>query len=981
MNLTIDGVSVGADPGELLVDVINRSGHALPQICYHPQLGPIQTCDTCMVELDGELVRACGVKLDRQAHVLINSKRAQAARLAAMDVVLGNHELYCTVCDNNNQNCTVHNTTALMKVEHQERPFRPKPYEVDNSNPFYRYDPDQCILCGRCVEACQNLQVNETLTIRWEDPHPRVLWDGGTTIAGSSCVSCGHCVTVCPCNALMEKSMLGQAGFLTGLPQKSLQQMIEVVKAVEPETGYGPILKVSQAESAMRNYRVKRTKTVCTYCGVGCSFEMWTKERHILKVEPLEGPANGVSTCVKGKFAWDFINSEDRITKPLVREGDSFRETTWDEALSLVAAKLGAVKRDFGPDAIEFISSSKCTNEESYLMQKLARAVVGTNNIDNCSRYCQTPATKGLSRTVKYGGDTGSISDIEMAGLVIIVGSNTAESHPVLATRVKRAHKLRGQRLIVADLRENEMAQRADIRLHPKPSTDMVWISAVSRYILHSGQARMDFVERWVNNFDAFRQSLEPFTLEMAERVTGVPAAQIQQVAEEIVKADGVCVLWAMGVTQHCGGSDTSTAISNLLLLTGNYMRPGAGAYPLRGHNNVQGASDFGSMPAFLPGYQPVDDPEVKERFLKEWGAPVPEKKGLDNHEMVRAIEEGKMKALYVIGEDVITSDANYGVVDGALRKLDFFVLQDLFFTKTARYADVILPAAASLEKEGTFTNTERRIQRLYRVFEPLGETRPDWQIIQDIANRLGANWKYTHPSEVMDEAARLCPIFAGVNYQRLEGYKSLQWPVHADGQDEPLLFTKKFPFPDGKAKFHPLEWIEPCEQAGSEFDLHLNNGRVLEHFEVGNMTYRVKGCAEITPNTFLEVSPELAAERGIRDGTLVELRSRRGSLQVRVLVTDRVTGKELYMAMNTTEFPVNMLTGSDVDRATHTPAYKETAVQLHIIGQEEPPLPRENFRFGHRTPQDGVEVERKWRRPAYHQPGGNLVQLQMTER
>ena len=292
-----------------------------------------------------------------------------------------------------------------------------------------------------------------------------------------------------------------------------------------------------------------------------------------------------------------------------------------------------------------------------------------------------------------------------------------------------------------------------------------------------------------------------------------------------------------------------------------------------------------------------------------------------------------------------------------------------------------ILPAAAVAEKEGTFTNTERRIQRLYQVFEPLGETRPDWEIIQDLANRLGANWKYKHPSDVMDEAAELCPIFAGVNYERLEGYKSLQWPVHRDGTDEPLLFTKEFPFPDGKAKFHPLEWIQPCEHITAEFDLHLNNGRVLEHFEVGNMTYRVPGCMEITPDTFVEVSPELAQERGIEDGTLVELRSADGRLQVRALITDRVRGKQLYMAMNTLEYPVNMLTSSHVDRATHTPSYKEVAVQMNVIRKEKPPLPNENFRFGHRTPQNGVEVERKWRRPDYHPPNGDLVQLEMTER
>ena len=330
--------------------------------------------------------------------------------------------------------------------------------------------------------------------IRWEDPHPRVLWDGGAPIGESSCVSCGHCVTVCPCNALMEKSMLGHAGFLTALPESALNGMIDVVKGIEPETGYGAILQVSEAESAMRESRIRRTKTVCTYCGVGCSFDVWTKDRHILKVEPGDGPANGISTCVKGKFGWDFVNSPDRLTTPLIREGDVFRRATWDEALDLVARRFTEIKAAHGPDAIGFISSSKCTNEESYLMQKLARAVIGTNNIDNCSRYCQAPATTGLFRTVGYGGDSGSITDIEKAGLVLIIGSNTAESHPVLATRVKQAHKLRGQKLIVSDLREHEMARRADLFLRPNPGTDLVWLSAVSRYLLDQGLANTEFL-------------------------------------------------------------------------------------------------------------------------------------------------------------------------------------------------------------------------------------------------------------------------------------------------------------------------------------------------------------------------------------------------------------------------------------------------------------------------------------------------------
>ena len=978
--VVIDGFEHTALEGERLVDLINRAGVKLAQVCYHPQLGPIQTCDTCLVEIDGKLVRACATNVTNGMTVSTTAAAAESARREAFDRILANHLLYCTVCDNNNGNCTVHNTTKLLAVEHQQIPFRPKPYEVDNTNPFYRYDPGQCILCGRCVEACQNVQVNETLSINWEDPHPRVLWDGGSTIGMSSCVSCGHCITVCPCNALMEKSMLGQAGFFTGLSKPVLDGMIDVVKDIEPETGFGAILRVSEAEAAMRESRIRRTKTVCTYCGVGCSFDMWTKDRHILKVEPAEGPANGISTCIKGKFGWDYVNDKDRLTKPLIREGDKFREASWDEALDLVARKFNEIKASHGPDALAFISSSKCTNEESFLMQKLARAVAGTNNIDNCSRYCQAPATIGLFRTVGYGGDSGSIHDIESAGLVLIVGSNTAESHPVLATRVKRAHKLRGQKLIVADLREHEMARRADVFLHPKPGTDLVWLSAVTLYILENGLAKAEFLRQWVNGVEEYKKSLAPFTLDFASRTCGLPVETLKKVAHMIAEAGSVCALWAMGVTQQSQGSDTSTAISNLLLVTGNYMRPGTGSYPLRGHNNVQGASDNGSMPNNLPGYQSVNDPEIRARFEAAWKIKLPSTKGLDNHEMVDAINQGKLKSLYLIGEEMAIVDSNANYVADAFSKLDFFVVQDIFFSVTCRFADVVLPACPSLEKEGTFTSTERRIQRLYQVFDPLPGCRPDWKIIQDVANRLGANWDYRHPSDVMTEIASLTPMFAGVTYERLEGYKSLQWPIAADGTDQPLHYIKEFALPGGKAKLFPLSWTGPQETPNAQFDLHLNNGRLLEHFHEGNLTYRVKGIQEKTPDTFVEISPELARERGVESGSWVQLTSRYGKVRVRALVTERVRGHELYMPMNSTESPVNRLTSSRTDPTTHTPAYKEASVQMEVLGEiGDSPLPRINHRFGHPTPQHGVEVERKWKRPDYRSPGSQLVQIRQS--
>ncbi|WP_010581977.1 formate dehydrogenase subunit alpha [Schlesneria paludicola] len=979
--ITVNGEIQQAASGERLIDVIQRAGIEIPAVCYHSQLGPLQTCDTCMVDVNGQLVRACAEIVVDGMTVLTKTKAATAAQREAFDRILANHMLYCTVCDNNNGNCTIHNTTKMLQVEHQKIPFQSKPFEVDESNPFYRYDPNQCLLCGRCVEACQNVEVNETLSINWEDENPRVLWDGGAKIGESSCVSCGHCVTVCPCNALMEKSMIGHAGFLSGIPKKALSGMIDIVKGVEPEAGYGAILQVSEAESAMRQSRVRRTKTVCTYCGVGCSFDIWTKDRHILKVAPESGPTNGISTCVKGKFGWDFVNSEDRLTAPLIRDGDTFREATWDEALALIARRLTEIKTKTGPDSIAFISSSKCTNEESYLMQKLARAVIGTNNIDNCSRYCQAPATMGLFRTVGYGGDAGSITDIAQAGLVLIVGSNTAESHPVLATRVKSAHKLRGQKLIVADIREHEMAERADVFFRPRPGTDLVWLSAVSRYLIDAGLIKKQFLDQWVHGLDEYRKSLDLFTLEFAERTCGLPIDTLKTVARMIAEADGVCILWAMGVTQHTMASDTSTAISNLLLITGNYMRPGAGAYPLRGHNNVQGAGDHGAMPNNLPGYQPVDDPEVREKFEKSWGVKLSTTKGLDNHEMVEAIHEGKLKAMYLFGEEMSLVDSNANYVQDAFSKLEFFIVQDIFFSHTCEFADVVLPAAPSLEKEGTFSSTERRIQRLYQVFEPLKQSRPDWRIIQDVAKQLGANWNYKHPSEIMDEIASLTPIFAGVNYERLEGYKSLQWPVAADGTDQPLLYTKQFAFPDGKARLFPVGWTEPVEQPDEEYDLHLNNGNLLEHFHEGNMTLRVAGIRSKTPHVFVEVSPELAKDRGIVSGTQLELTSRYGQVLVRALVTDRVQGRQIFMSMNSSESAVNRLIGSHTDAVTHTPAYKEASVRLRIIaGDIKSPLPRVNHRFGTRTPKRGVEVEQKWKRKDYSVPGAEsaseLVQL-----
>ncbi|OQV48585.1 formate dehydrogenase subunit alpha [Bacillus velezensis] len=969
IRVKIDGTEYEAPEGSKILDILNQNGIEIPQICHVPEVDPIQTCDTCIVEVNGKLQRSCSTAAENGMSISLTSGRVKEAQTEAMDRLLENHLLYCTVCDNNNGNCTLHNTAEMMGIEHQKYPYTPKDDSkcaVDMSHPFYRYDPNQCIACGQCVEVCQNLQVNETLSIDWERDRPRVIWDEGVAINESSCVSCGQCVTVCPCNALMEKSMLGQAGFMTGIKEDVMEPMIDLVKNVEPD--YTSIFAVSEVEAAMRDKRTKKTKTVCTFCGVGCSFEVWTKGRDILKIQPVsDAPVNAISTCVKGKFGWDFVNSEERITKPLIRKNGAFVESSWEEALDLVASRLGSIKAEHGNGSVGFISSSKITNEDNYVIQKLARQVFETNNVDNCSRYCQSPATDGLFRTVGMGGDAGTIKDIAKAGLVLIVGANPAEGHPVLATRVKRAHKLHGQKLIVADLRRNEMAERSDLFISPKQGTDQVWLMAVTKYMIDQGWHDQAFIDENVNYFDDYKETLEKYTLEYAERITGLSQDTIIRIAEMIRDADGTCVLWGMGVTQNTGGSDTSAAISNLLLATGNYRRPGAGAYPLRGHNNVQGACDMGTLPGWLPGYQHITDDAARAKFEKAYGVEIDGKPGLDNIEMLHAIEEGNMKAMYLVGEDMALVDSNANHVHDILSSLDFFVVQDIFLSRTAQYADVILPAVPSLEKDGTFTNTERRVQRLYQALPTLGDAKPDWWIIQEVANRLGADWNYTHPSDIFSEMASLSPLFGKASYDVLSGWNSFLWGSFT-GESTPLLYEDGFNFPDKKARFALSDWVEPAVFP-EEYDLHINNGRMLEHFHEGNMTNKSKGIQSKVPDVFVEVSPELAAERGICDGTMIRLVSPFGAIKLNALVTDRVRANELYLPMNSTDkdSAINFLTGPAYDSRTHTPAYKQTKVRMEVLGScDTPPLPKTNPRNKKRHPQNGVEAQRKWNRPGY---------------
>ncbi|HCY8611673.1 TPA: formate dehydrogenase subunit alpha [Staphylococcus aureus] len=892
--VTLDGKDYLVEPGTNLLEFIKSQDTFVPSICYNESMGPIQTCDTCTVEIDGKIERSCSTVIDRPMTVNTVNNDVKDAQKEALDRILEKHMLYCTVCDYNNGDCEIHNTMDAWGLQHQTYEYKEKPYEKDYG-PFYRYDPNQCILCGRCVEACQDIEVNETIRIDWDREHPRVIWDNDVPINESSCVSCGQCATVCPCNAMMEVNMEGNAGYMTDTEPGSLAAMID-------------------------------------------------------------------------------------LTKPLVRKNGEFHEVEWDEALNVIADNFTSIKEKHGPDALSFISSSKATNEESYLMQKLARQVIGTNNVDNCSRYCQAPATKGLFRTVGHGGDSGSIEDLEKAAMSVLIGTNTAEAHPVIASRMKRAQKLFGQKIHVFDIRKHEMAERADRFYQPKPGTDLAWLSAVTKYIIDHDLHDKAFIEEWVEDFDEYYKSLETFTMAFAEEATGIPEAELIKFAEECAKAESVVICWAMGITQQDIGSDSSTAISNLLLVTGNYRRPGTGAYPLRGHNNVQGCSDMGSMPDKITGYQSIEADDIRAKFEKEYGVKLNPKAGKDNHEMVEGIHDGQIHSLYLYGEDTGIVDSNINFVQAAFEKLDFMVVQDEFLTFTATYADVVLPASPSLEKDGTFTNTERRIQRLYQALKPLGDSKPDWKIFQAIANKLGFDWNYKHPSEIMDEIARLTPLYAGVSYERLEGFNSLQWPVHPDGTDEPILYLEGFNFDNGKAKLFPLSFDNYFKQ-DEVYDIHVNNGRLLEHFHEGNMTYQTPMIKYKVPRAFVEISPELAEDRGIHEGAEVKLISETGEAVLQVHVTDRVKGKEIYIPLNNDAMEngdlgaINLLTNSDVDQYTDTPSYKRTSCRLEVITKRgKSPLNPNNFRVNKkRHPQYSVQVQKKWERPDYVFPGNQV--------
>jgi formate dehydrogenase major subunit len=673
--------------------------------------------------------------------------------------------------------------------------------------------------------------------------------------------------------------------------------------------------------------------TTCGYCGVGCRLEAHAREGRIVSISPAaDGPANRGHTCLKGRFAHQFSRSRERLTAPLIRAGDGFRRATWEEAVLRISSELGRIKSHHGPDAIAGLASSRASNEDCYAMSRLMRAAIGTNNLDNCSRVCHSPTSWALRKSFGLSGATGSFADIDSADAAILIGANPTEGHPVVGARIKQA-TLRGLKLVTIDPRRIELSDYGVLHLSPRPGTNAAVMLGLAHVVLRDGYVEHDFVARRTEGYEEVEAMLSVYTPAHVQEITGIPASDVESAAHIYAQATDACVLWGLGVTEHKYGSEVVRLICNLAMMCGKIGRPGSALLPLRGQNNVQGSSDMGALPDTYTAYRSVADEGVARSFEAAWGVALPREKGFTIPQMFDAAVDGRLKAMYIFGEDVAQTDPNTTHVIQALEALEFLVCQDIFETETTKYADVILPASSFLEKSGTFTNAERRIQLVAPAIDPPGGARTDFEIIMAVSRALGHEMEYADPAAAMDEIAALTPDFAGVSHRRI-GRTGLQWPVAADGSDSPILYADTFALPGGLGRFAALPYKQPGDQADDEFPLILVTGRRLQHYNAGTMTRRTANL-ELLDREWLEVHPDDAARLWITDGQRVSVRSRVGRIEVEAKVTARIEPGHVFTAFHFPEVRTNLLIGSSADVNTSCPEYKVVAVDVRPVAEQ----------------------------------------------
>ena len=883
VKITIDGEPVVAKRGQTVLKAAEENGFFIPTLCADNDLEPYGACRLCVVEIEGMrgFPTSCTTPVAEGMKIKTDSEALNKMRQFAVQLIRTDHPTDCDACPKNQQ-CELQMTEALLGIGGQH-PFPTLPSKdlpVDKSNPFFNLDRNYCILCGKCVRSCDEIRGVKALSLGYRGYYTRVCAGGDVPFIDSACESCGECLDHCPVYALNAK-----------------------------ETRHAS----------------REVETVCPYCGVGCGISLGVRQNEVIVAHGRkEGTVNNGSLCVKGRFGIpEFIHSPERLTTPLIKKDGVFVKASWDEALDLVAKKLAGYQND----EVAVIASAKCTNEDNYVIQKLARVALGTNNVDHCARLCHAPTVVGLAQSFGSGAMTNTIAELADAACILAIGTNTTVGHPVIGLKIKKAVR-KGAKLIVANPREIDLVRFATLWLRLKPGTDVPLLMGMARVIVDEGLADTKFIEERCENFAVFKESLKDFDVESVSRITGVPAEDIVRAARLYATTKPASILYAMGITQHSHGTDNVLATANLAMLTGNVGKPSTGVNPLRGHNNVQGSCDMGALPNVYTGYQSVTSDAVRQKFAAAWGCTLDPKPGLTLTEMFDAAVTKQIKAVYLVGENSALSDPDANHMNRALAALDFLVVQDLFLTETAKMAHVVLPAASFAEKDGTFTNTERRVQRVRKAIDPVGDSRADWWITCQIAKRMGKQgFDFDDPSKIMVEIASLTPSYGGISYARLdEG--GLQWPCPDPGHPgTPILHTTAFT--RGKGQFMPLAYRPSAELPDAEYPLILTTGRSLFHFHTGTMTRKVKGLNILRKEELVEINPEDSERLGIADGDMVKVSSRRGEVTARAKVTYSSPAGTVFMTFHFAESATNLLTNQALDPAAKIPEYKVCAVKV----------------------------------------------------
>lgn len=903
VTLEIDGVAVTVPAGTSVMRAAVEAGVHVPKLCATDSLEPFGSCRLCLVEIEGRrgYPASCTTPAEPGMKVRTQTGKLAEIRRGVMELYISDHPLDCLTCPTNG-NCELQDmagAVGLREVRYGDDGASHLDAVKDRSNPYFEYDPSKCIVCNRCVRACEETQGTFALTISGRGFASRVTAGQGESFMESDCVSCGACVQACPTATLTETSLIRM-----GQPEHSVV-------------------------------------TTCAYCGVGCAFKAEMKGNEVVRMVPYkDGQANEGHACVKGRFAWGYATHQDRIVKPMIRASiqDPWREVSWEEAIDYAATQFRRIQAGHGRDAVGGIVSSRCTNEEGYLVQKLVRAAFGNNNVDTCARVCHSPTGYGLKQTLGESAGTQTFRSVERSDVILVIGANPTDGHPVFGSRLKKRLRA-GARLIVIDPRRIDLVQsphvRADYHLQLRPGSNVAVLTAMAHVIVTEGLLAEDFIaERCEGKaFGLWREFVarpENSPEAMAE-VTGVPAEQLRGAARLYATGGNAAIYYGLGVTEHAQGSTAVMAIANLAMATGNIGREGVGVNPLRGQNNVQGSCDIGSFPHELPGYRHVSDSTTRGLFEQAWQVEISPEPGLRIPNMFEAALGGSFKGLYCQGEDIVQSDPNTQHVAEALSSMECIVVQDIFLNETAKYAHVFLPGSSFLEKDGTFTNAERRISRVRKVMPPKAGY-ADWEVTMLLSNALGYPMDYRHPSEIMDEIARLTPTFSGVSYAKLDELGSIQWPCNAQAPaGTPIMHVDTFV--RGQGKFIITQFVPTEEKVNRKFPLILTTGRILSQYNVGAQTRRTENVRWHDEDR-LEIHPHDAQERGIADGDWVGIVSRAGETVLRALVSERMQPGVVYTTFHFPESGANVITTDNSDWATNCPEYKVTAVQVLPVAQ-----------------------------------------------